>query len=373
MTNDLRNKLFLQLAVVVLLVIALFEGALILSLSYMFKSHIEDKLLIVSSELDLNKINNPNYLINIQRKYKLFPLIIKVSNTPLKEGFSERVVKNFNHKEGLIVLSIKRGDRFIQIETLKNDDKMEIIKTISLAISMFIYLIVLLIGYRFIDKVALNIDKAFNRLKIFNSNLSHELKTPLTIIKGEVELALKENKCDDRLLKTILNEINYINDITDKLLFLTNNINIKLSKIDLEDIVLELFEKYSSKIHIELDIEDDEFFIKGDKTLLFLSFSNLIENSIKYGANNIYLKLFKKNKEVVFILKDDGIGIPQEKLPYIFDEFYRVDEARNRKIKGFGLGLAIVKSILNLHYAKVEVKSKENEGVEFIIKFPVYK
>jgi signal transduction histidine kinase len=190
-------------------------------------------------------------------------------------------------------------------------------------------------------------------------------------MKGEIELALKNKKCDENLLKSLLNEINYINDITEKLLFLTKKDFTKkdFKEIDLEDIVLELFEKYSKRIFINLDISDDEYIIYGDKTLLKMALSNLIENSIKYGAKHINLILKKKKYKIKLILEDDGIGIPKEKLPFIFDEFYRVDESRNKKVKGFGLGLAIVKSILNLHKAKISVDSEINQGVKITIEF----
>ena len=109
--------------------------------------------------------------------------------------------------------------------------------------------------------------------------------------------------------------------------------------------------------------------ILGDKTLLKIALSNIIENSIKYGASEINFILEKYKNKIILRIKDNGIGIPKEKLPFIFDEFYRVDESHNKEIKGFGLGLSIVKNILTLHKAKVNVKSEG--GVEFIIEFPL--
>ena len=220
--------------------------------------------------------------------------------------------------------------------------------------------------------MANNIEESFKRLKIFNSNVSHELKTPLTIIKGEIEVALMNNECDKMLLKSLLDEINYINEITDKLLFLTKKDALNkqnFEKIDLENIILEMFEKYTKKISINLNIEDEEYVIKGDKTLLKIAISNLIENSIKYGATKLEITLKKGKNKITLSIKDNGIGIPKDKLPFIFDEFYRVDESRNKKVKGFGLGLSIVKSIITLHNGNIKLISEENKGVEAIIKF----
>jgi len=230
-----------------------------------------------------------------------------------------------------------------------------------------------MIGYKFIDTIATQLEISFRKLKNFNSNVSHELKTPLARMKSEIEVALmsKDKNCDN-LLHSLLEEINYLNDITDKLLFLTKNDlkNCKLTEIDLEELILELFEKYSNKIHISLHIdENDEYIIKGDKTLLKMALSNIIENSIKYKALKIDIILKKTKNKIILTIKDNGIGIPKDKLPYIFDEFYRVDESHNKEIKGFGLGLSIVKNILKAHKAKIKVKSEK--GVEFIIEFPL--
>jgi signal transduction histidine kinase len=376
--NNLRNDLFIKFAAVVFIIIALFEGALIFALTKSFNMHLKDRLVIIATEIANSK--NLSNLIQLQHKYRVYPLFVKVTtlSKPIKdlkkyENFEIKKVDTPTGKEKMLIYHYVKDNKIITVKTIisGNIDKIEIVRTISLAISFFIYLIVLLVGYKFIDTISTNIDNTIKRLKFFNSNVSHELKTPLTIMKGEIELALKNKKCDENLLKSLLNEINYINDITEKLLFLTKKDFTKkdFKEIDLEDIVLELFEKYSKRISINLDINDDEYIIYGDKTLLKMAFSNLIENSIKYGAKHINISLKKKKHKIKLILEDDGIGIPKGKLPFIFDEFYRVDESRNKKVKGFGLGLAIVKSILNLHKAKISVDSEINKGVKITIEF----
>jgi len=381
--NNLRNTLFVQFAIVVFLIIAIFEGALIVFLINSFNMHLKDKLVIIATEISNENFTNQK-LLKLQHKYKIYPLFIRVinksdafitqKNSAFKEGFITKKIKLPTGKETLLIYNYVKGGKIIQVSTIisGNDDKIQIVKTISLAISLFIYLIVLLIGYKFIDKVALNIEESFKRLKIFNSNVSHELKTPLTIMKGEIEVALMNNECDEKTLKSLLNEINYINEITDKLLFLTKKDALNkqnFEDVDLEEIVLELFEKYSRKISIDLDIQDDDYTIKGDKTLLKIALSNIIENSIKYGASKLVVILYKDKNKTVLKIKDNGIGIPKEKLPYIFDEFYRVDESRNKKVKGFGLGLSIVKSIITLHNGIIKLKSDGKNGVSAIIEF----
>jgi signal transduction histidine kinase len=381
--NNLRNTLFIQFAIVVFLIIAIFEGALIFFLISSFNMHLKDKLVIIATEISNEKLNK-NTLLRLQHKYKVYPLFIRIidKKNPFimqknKKNIEEFITKKIDTptgKEILLIYNYVKNAKLIQVSTVisGNDDKIQIVKTISLAISLFIYLIVLLIGYKFIDKVANNIEESFRRLKIFNSNVSHELKTPLTIMKGEIEVALMNNECGEELLNSLLNEINYINEITDKLLFLTKKDSLNkqnFEEIDIEGIILELFEKYTKKISINLDIEDEEYYLRGDKTLLMIAISNLIENSIKYGATKIDIILKKEKNKIVLKIKDNGIGIPKVKLPFIFDEFYRVDESRNKKVKGFGLGLSIVKSIINLHNGKIKLISEENKGVDAIIEF----
>ena len=380
--NNLRNTLFIQFAIVVFLIIAFFEGTLVLFLVKSFNMHLKDKLVIIATEISNEKLTK-NTLLKIQHKYKVYPLFIRIinKNNPFLAQKNEKIkdfitkkIKTPTGKETLLIYNYIKNGKIIQVSTVisGNDDKIQIVKTISLAISLFIYLIVLLIGYKFIDKVASNIEESFKRLKIFNSNVSHELKTPLTIMKGEIEVALMNNECDKTLLKSLLDEINYINEITDKLLFLTKKDALNkqnFEEVDLEDIVLTLFEKYTKKISIDLNIEDEEYIIKGDKTLLKIAISNLIENSIKYGATKLEITLKKEKNKIILSIKDNGIGIPKDKLPFIFDEFYRVDESRNKKVKGFGLGLSIVKSIINLHNGKIKLISEENKGAKAIIEF----
>ena len=381
--NNLRNTLFIQFAIVVFLIIAIFEGALIFFLISSFNMHLKDKLVIIATEISNEKLNK-NTLLRLQHKYKVYPLFIRIidkknpfimqKNKKNIEGFITKKIDTPTGKEILLIYNYVKNAKLIQVSTVisGNNDKIQIVKTISLAISLFIYLIVLLIGYKFIDKVANNIESSFRRLKIFNSNVSHELKTPLTIMKGEIEVALMNNECSVELLNSLLNEINYINEITDRLLFLTKKDSLNkqnFEEIDIEGIILELFEKYTKKISINLDIEDEEYYLRGDKTLLMIAISNLIENSIKYGATKIDIILKKEKNKIVLKIKDNGIGIPKVKLPFIFDEFYRVDESRNKKVKGFGLGLSIVKSIITLHNGKIKLNSDGQNGVEAVIEF----
>ncbi len=372
--NNFKNELFYKYAIVVFLIIAFFEGILMFGMKKSFDMHLKDKLALIASEIDPQNFNQ-NQLLKIQHKYRVFPLfvqIIKNNISNLQPGYSTNIINGPLTKEKILTYTIIKKPYAIKISTLysTNDDKIEIIKIISLIASFIIYLISLFIGWKFIETLSKEIELTFKRLKNFNSNVSHELKTPLAIIKSKIDVALmnKEKNCD-KLLYEILEEIEYINEITEKLLFLTKNYNNKnFEKIDLEELIFELYEKYEGKIEFKFHFGEDDYEILGDKILLKIAISNIIENSIKYGASQIEFTLQKLKNKIILSIKDNGVGIPKEKLPFIFDEFYRADESHNKNIKGFGLGLSIVKNILNLHKAKIKIQSKG--GVEFIIEFP---
>ena len=211
----------------------------------------------------------------------------------------------------------------------------------------------------------------------FISNVSHEFKTPLSSIQGyatllQDESLSKEDK--DKYTK-------YIIDSTQKLNVLISNI-LKISKIDNQKIVIEqeLFEldeqirevvlsleKEWTNKNIELDIDLDEVSIRTDKTLLSHVWSNIIGNAIKYSYDNskIEIKLRNENDKIKVTIKDYGIGIEEEKIPYIFNKFYQGDTSHSNE--GNGLGLALVKGIVDLINGKIEVHSEVNKGTEFIV------
>ena len=131
--------------------------------------------------------------------------------------------------------------------------------------------------------------------------------------------------------------------------------------------MLDTISKYNFQLkekNIKLNLKKFESITLDANSLLITTiFSNLIDNAIKYTPNdkNIYISLYKKDK-IYFIIKDEGIGISRKQLSKVVDRFYRVDESRNKKIKGFGLGLSIVKNCVELHDATIEIDSQKNIG-----------
>jgi signal transduction histidine kinase len=213
-------------------------------------------------------------------------------------------------------------------------------------------------------------------LEQFNSDVSHELKTPLTVIKGEIEITLnkiRDEKYYINSLKTIEHESQQIQEIVDNLLMLTKytkeNIKQTFQETSLDSILLETIDKYNMQLkqkNIKLDLEKFESIIKDVNPLLITTiFSNLIDNAIKYSLPNTHIKIsLYKDEKIHFTIKDEGIGIEKKQLLKVMDRFYRVDESRNKKIKGFGLGLSIVKNSAKLHNATIKIDSKKGIGTE---------
>jgi len=213
-------------------------------------------------------------------------------------------------------------------------------------------------------------------LEQFNSDVSHELKTPLTVIKGEIEIALnKERDCKyyEKSLNVISSETEQIQAIVDNLLLLTRynkeNIRTTFQEVSLDSLLLGVVEKFNHKLkekNINLDIKKFESIIINANSILITSiFSNLIDNSIKYSENNTNINIVLYQKESIhFIIEDEGIGIAKEHLDKVQERFYRIDESRCKKIKGFGLGLSIVKNSINLHNGDMKISSQKDIGTK---------
>jgi signal transduction histidine kinase len=225
-----------------------------------------------------------------------------------------------------------------------------------------------------------HLEIAFKREKQFSSDASHELKTPVSIIISYSEaLIASRNKIisEEELnyFKLIHTEGARMNVIISQLLMLARGsegkYQIEIEKIDLNEIissVLEQMQEIASESGIALLYESNqEIMCRGDQSLIIQMLFNLIENGIKYGKPGGYVRMsasIEKNATQITIA-DNGMGISQEELPYIFDRFYRVDKSRDRS--GSGLGLSIVKWIVDEHNGKIQVNSAPGEGTTFFI------
>ncbi|AGB40792.1 PAS domain S-box [Halobacteroides halobius DSM 5150] len=217
--------------------------------------------------------------------------------------------------------------------------------------------------------------------KDFVSNVSHELKTPLTSIKGYVE-TLMESELESGTYNSFLK---VINDEAERLEHLINDI-LDLSKIESSDSLLKenvdmvevvngiipVVEPKAQRknIILNLDVPAKLPIIKGNKDQLSRLMINLVDNAIKYtpSGGKVEVRSYSEDNNIVIEVEDNGIGIPQEDISRIFERFYRVNKARSRKLGGTGLGLSIVKHIVEQHQGIIEVESELEKGTKFIVR-----
>ena len=231
-----------------------------------------------------------------------------------------------------------------------------------------------------INELSRELYKMENMRKKLTSDISHELRTPLTSIQTHLEAMI------DGIWEPSPERLNSVNEEVIRLSHLVNQFK-NLAKFDSEENKLNLRyenltqivkniiynnEGFAMEKNIKINYELEEINATIDKEKITQVIVNLLSNAIRYTCmdGEILIKLYKKNDFNKIIVKDNGIGIPEESLDYIFERFYRVDKSRCRNTGGTGIGLTICKFIIDLHKGKIEVKSKINEGSEFIITLP---
>lgn len=224
------------------------------------------------------------------------------------------------------------------------------------------------------------LDASFRQIQRFTADASHELKTPLTAIKGEAEVALLAERSPNEYRKTlqsIVEETDRLTEIVNNLLLLSQadaeQVQMKRDKVALDRVVLEAFEQMEPLArtkNINIDIEAlDEVEVLGDALWLKQMLTNLLNNAIKYTpeGGKVVLRLTQSENIAELVVSDTGSGIPEEHLPRLFDRFYRVDYGRSRDQGGSGLGLNIVKWIVDSHEGEIRVRSEVGKGTAFSV------
>ncbi|MFC3883205.1 two-component system histidine kinase PnpS [Bacillus songklensis] len=220
--------------------------------------------------------------------------------------------------------------------------------------------------------------------KDFVANVSHELKTPITSIKGFAETLLEgageDEQIREQFLTIILNESHRMQGLIQDLLDLSKieqqGFKLTIQPVHLQELFEEISMMLSGKaadknISMELRLPDEPLYIEADPLRVKQIFINLINNGLTYTPAGGFIDIWAKEKEdrVEISVRDTGIGISEEEIPRIFERFYRVDKARSRNSGGTGLGLAIVKHLIEAHHGKIEVASKVGEGTTFTVTF----
>jgi len=231
------------------------------------------------------------------------------------------------------------------------------------------------------------LETSFESQKNFVSNASHELNTPLTSIIGEADVSLSKTRSPEEYIKTlntILCEAEKLDKKTKALLFLAQSgydgktqkfktLRIDELILEVKDTVGKIYPNVKIKIDFSLLPENSEKLkITGNDQLLHLAISNILLNACKYNLrNDVTIALAVSNKNVIISVKDQGIGIPESEIPYIYDPFFRA--SNTREYEGYGIGLPLARNVVYQHNGFLEINSEENIGTTVEIKLPTRK
>lgn len=377
----------------------------------------------MTDNVDINLIVDGQTVYNTGESYHL-PVLTNIATTSVKStDTGETELLYLNDQQ---VLSDGKTMSIQIIKDMDNErDYLYVLSGIMLVMDASMLIISILVGY-FISKKALNpIDKITSqakqisasdltqRIKIdgsddelsrladtfndliariqysydkqnqFTLDASHELATPLAVIKGYTDLIDRWGKNDPEILnegiQSIKNELANMTQLLDTLLFVAKSDNeilkIEKKKFGLDELIETVVRETNlvSENHIIHFNHNVHIVIEADQRLIKQMLRAIIDNSLKYTPlnGNIEINALSSNKWAKITISDTGVGIPKDQLAHVFDRFYRVDKARSREFGGTGLGLSIVKWIIELHGGSIVAESEIGNGTKMIVTLPL--
>lgn len=265
------------------------------------------------------------------------------------------------------------------------------IRSIQTASVWYVFLglvaVAILFGFLFARFMLWPTRNALYYQKVFISNVAHELRTPLSVIKTSTEVALLDEAIDAPMRDTlheIVHELDRISEIINNLLSLnslTRPERMQLSNVEmgpLVDLAVNRLRLLAAEREVRIEVEKDMYgVVWGNATALEQVVGNLVKNAVNYsqkgaGVVNIGIRPNYRGS-VIFSVSDNGIGISQKDLVHIFEPFYRADTSRVRDVRpgGSGLGLTIVNEIVRAHHGKIQIQSARNRGTTVSVSLPV--
>jgi len=228
------------------------------------------------------------------------------------------------------------------------------------------------------------LESSFLQIKRFTADASHELKTPLTVLKGEIEVGLKRQRRPEeyrRVLASCLEEVDRMSRIVDDLLTLARAdmgaLQLQKERVDLGEVaegVWRSLGRIAEEKGLRFTFQrDGEVAVWGDKDRLRQLLVNLVDNALKYTppGGEVRLRVERDDTLALLTVQDTGEGIPPEDQERVFERFYRVDKARSRQRGGTGLGLSICKWIAEAHGGKISLESEVGKGSTFVVQLPL--
>lgn len=343
----------------------------------------------MASDTSLSQIDNSVLKPNSKQKLLEKKLAKLISLSDFPSPYDLVILKNGKHpKDGFFSsshLDILSQNRYaISFDNYKGYILNKILP--QLFFSIFLFSVILLSF--FIMWQNLEKQRRLTELKNdFISNITHELKTPITTVGVALEAlsnfnALQNPDRTEEYINISKHELQRLSILVDKVLkmslFEKKEPELKLETFDMNELVENVlrsmklqFEKFSASINFQS--ESTILFIKGDKIHLTNVVYNLIDNALKYSKNKpvIELSLKKKNNQLKLVVKDRGIGIAPHSKTKIFNKFYRVPQGDLHDVKGYGLGLSYVAGVIRKHHGDIQVDSQINEGTSFTISLPI--
>lgn len=225
-----------------------------------------------------------------------------------------------------------------------------------------------------------NLEISFQNQADFVSNASHELRTPLTIMNVESDYLLSRDRSPEEYkshISGLIGDIRKLNALLNSLLelaHLNRDINIQRAPIRIDEVIYNSIHQVKSRfqdrkilLKINYPEAENDLLVNGNAGLLTIAFNNLIENACKFSDGEVVTEFLISEKYIEIIVSDNGIGIPADQIKVIFIAFKRASNVKYKS--GFGIGLSLVAKILEVHDASCEVKSSENKGTQFKLRF----